>query len=131
VFAAGVALYPVTDWAHYNHGYTSRILNGTPLTDEDAYRRSSPVYYAEGLADALMIQHGLVDGNVQIQDSFRLAQMLIEMEKNFDLVVYPVEDHGWDEVPTRRDSYRRMTDWFQTHLLGETVEATMETGGGG
>lgn len=127
-FAAGVALYPVTDWAHYNHGYTSRILNGTPLSDEEAYRRSSPVYYADGLADALMIQHGLVDDNVQIQDSFRLARVLIEMGKDYDLVVYPMEDHGWDETPTRRDSYRRMTRWFDRHLLGEET-STRETDG--
>ncbi len=117
-YAAGVALYPVTDWVHYNQGYTSRILNGNQLDDEEAYRVSSPVYYADGLADALQIQHGLVDNNVQIQDSFRLAQMLIEKQKDFDLVVYPVEDHGWDEIPTRRDSYRRMTDFFDRHLGG-------------
>ncbi len=117
-YAAGVALYPVTDWVHYNQGYTSRILNGSQLDDEEAYRVSSPVYYADGLVDALQIQHGLVDGNVQIQDSFRLAQMLIEKQKDFDLVVYPVEDHGWDEIPTRRDSYRRMTVFFDRHLKG-------------
>lgn len=117
-YAAGVALYPVTDWVHYNQGYTSRILNGDQLDDEEAYRVSSPVYYADGLADALQIQHGLVDGNVQIQDSFRLAQILIEKQKDFDLVVYPVEDHGWDEIPTRRDSYRRMTDFFDRYLGG-------------
>ena len=117
-YAAGVALYPVTDWVHYNQGYTSRILNGDQLDDEEAYRVSSPVYYADGLQDALQIQHGLVDGNVQIQDSFRLAQILIEKQKDFDLVVYPVEDHGWDEIPTRRDSYRRMTDFFDRYLGG-------------
>ena len=117
-YAAGVALYPVTDWVHYNQGYTSRILNGSQLDDEEAYRVSSPVYYADGLSDALQIQHGLVDNNVQIQDSFRLAQMLIEKQKDFDLVVYPVEDHGWDEIPTRRDSYRRMTEFFAQHLGG-------------
>ncbi len=115
-YAAGVALYPVTDWSHYNQGYTSRILNGSQLDDEEAYRVSSPVYYADGLEDALQIQHGLVDGNVQIQDSFRLAQILIEKQKDFDLVVYPVEDHGWDEISSRRDSYRRMTDFFNRHL---------------
>ncbi len=115
-YAAGVALYPVTDWVHYNQGYTSRILNGSQLDDEEAYRVSSPVYYADGLEDALQIQHGLVDGNVQIQDSFRLAQILIEKQKDFDLMVYPVEDHGWDEIPTRRDSYRRMTEFFRRNL---------------
>ncbi len=117
-YRAGVALYPVTDWAHYNQGYTSRILNGSQLEDPEAYRRSSPIYYADGLSDALQIQHGLVDGNVQVQDSFRLAQVLIEKKKNFDLVVYPMEDHGWDEVATRLDSYLQMTRWFELHLRG-------------
>jgi dipeptidyl aminopeptidase/acylaminoacyl peptidase len=46
-FAAGAALRPVTDWAHYNHGYTSNILN-EPQTDSEAYRKSSPIYFAEG-----------------------------------------------------------------------------------
>jgi dipeptidyl aminopeptidase/acylaminoacyl peptidase len=48
VFAAGAALRPVTDWAHYNHGYTSNILN-VPQRDAEAYRRSSPIYFADGL----------------------------------------------------------------------------------
>ena len=48
VFAAGAALRPVTDWAHYNHPYTSNILN-EPQSDAEAYRRSSPIYFAEGL----------------------------------------------------------------------------------
>lgn len=95
-------------------------MNGTPQFDDEAYRRSSPIYYVEGLADHLQIQHGLVDNNVQIQDSFRLSQILMEMKKDFGLVVYPVEDHGWDEVPSRRDSYRRMTEWFNRYLLGES-----------
>jgi dipeptidyl aminopeptidase/acylaminoacyl peptidase len=128
-FAAGVALYPVTDWAHYNQGYTSRILNGSQLDDEEAYRVSSPIYYADGLQDALMIQHGLVDGNVQIQDSFRLAEVLIELGKDFDLVVYPVEDHGWDEVPSRIDSYKRMTRWFNRYLLEEGSTRPVSTRG--
>jgi dipeptidyl aminopeptidase/acylaminoacyl peptidase len=121
-YRAGVALYPVTDWAHYNQGYTSRILNGTPAEDPEAYRRSSPVFYAKGLEDALQIQHGLVDDNVQVQDSFRLSQILMEQKKEFDLVVYPMEDHGWDENPTRRDSYWRMTEWFDRNLVGPVKE---------
>ncbi|HXV60078.1 MAG TPA: prolyl oligopeptidase family serine peptidase, partial [Vicinamibacteria bacterium] len=128
-YRAGVALYPVTDWAHYNQGYTNRILNGSQLDDPEAYRRSSPMYYADGLEDALQIQHGLVDDNVQIQDSFRLAQILMEKKKDFDLVVYPVEDHGWDEVATRRDSYKRMTEWFDRHLLVDGKPTDSESQG--
>ena len=114
----------VTDWAHYNQGYTSRILNGSQLDDEEAYRISSPMYYAEGLQDALQIQHGLVDGNVQIQDSYRLAQLLMELDKDFDLVTYPVEPHGWRQPASRRDSYKRMTSFFDQHLLGPRVTNT-------
>ena len=46
-FAAGAALRPVTDWARYNHGYTSNILN-VPQRDAEAYRKSSPIYFADG-----------------------------------------------------------------------------------
>ncbi|HEX7050024.1 MAG TPA: prolyl oligopeptidase family serine peptidase [Longimicrobiales bacterium] len=127
-YAAGVAQCSVTDWAHYNQGYTSRILNGAPADDPEAYRRSSPIYYAEGLEDALQIQHGVVDNNVQIQDVFRLAQRLIELEKDFDLMVYPVEAHGWRTDPSRLDSYKRMTRWFARHLLGEVATKAAGTG---
>ncbi|HEX6169201.1 MAG TPA: prolyl oligopeptidase family serine peptidase, partial [Chitinophagaceae bacterium] len=63
VFAAGAALRPVTDWANYNHGYTSNILN-EPFNDSLAYRKSSPFYYADGLKGHLLICHGMVDVNV-------------------------------------------------------------------
>ena len=65
VFAAGAALRPVTDWAHYNHGYTSNILN-VPQKDAEAYRKSSPIYFADGLKGALLICHGMVDTNVPL-----------------------------------------------------------------
>jgi dipeptidyl aminopeptidase/acylaminoacyl peptidase len=71
VFAAGAALRPVTDWAHYNHPYTSNILN-LPQNDPEAYKRSSPIYHAEGLKGALLICHGMVDVNVNFQDTVRL-----------------------------------------------------------
>ena len=45
VFVAGAALRPVTDWSHYNHGYTSDILN-TPQTDPEAFKKSSPIFHA-------------------------------------------------------------------------------------
>ena len=72
VFAAGAALRPVTDWAHYNHRYTSNILN-LPQKDPEAYKRVSPIYFAAGLKGALLICHGMVDTNVHFQDTVRLA----------------------------------------------------------
>jgi dipeptidyl aminopeptidase/acylaminoacyl peptidase len=116
VFAAGAALRPVTDWATYNHGYTSDILN-TPQTDPDAYRRSSPIFFADGLKGALLICHGMVDTNVEFQDTVRLAQRLIELRKeNWSVAPYPVEDHSFVLASSWADEYKRILKLFETNL---------------
>lgn len=116
LFKAGAALRPVTDWAHYNTGYTSNILN-LPQDDMIAYRRSSPIYFAEGLEDALLINAPMVDDNVFFQDSVRLVQRLIELEKeNFETAIFPVEPHGFVQPSSWLDEYRRIHKLFETHL---------------
>ena len=116
VFAAGAALRPVTDWAHYNHGYTSNILN-VPQKDVEAYRRSSPIYFADRLKGALLICHGMVDTNVHFQDSVRLVQRLIELRKeNWTFAPYPVENHSFTEASSWTDEYKRILKLFEDNL---------------
>lgn len=116
VFAAGAALRPVTDWAHYNHGYTSDILN-VPQSDQEAYKRSSPIYHAQGLRGALLICHGMVDVNVHFQDTVRLVQRLIELRKeNWEAAMYPVEDHAFVQPGSWADEYKRILKLFETNL---------------
>lgn len=116
VFASGGALRSVTDWAHYNHGYTSNILN-EPAHDELAYKRSSPIYFAQGLKGNLLMCHGMVDENVQFQDIVRLSQRLIELKKDkWELAVYPVEDHGFVEPSSWTDEYKRIFNLFESTL---------------
>jgi dipeptidyl aminopeptidase/acylaminoacyl peptidase len=115
-FACGAALRSVTDWAHYNHEYTSNILN-YPETDPAAYRKSSPIYFAENLQDPLLMLHGMVDDNVQFQDVVRLSQRFIELgKKDWDLAVFPVENHGFKEAYSWFDEYRRIFELFEKHL---------------
>jgi dipeptidyl aminopeptidase/acylaminoacyl peptidase len=116
VFAAGAALRPVSDWALYNHEYTSDILN-LPQTDPEAYRRSSPIYFAQGLKGALLICHGMADTNVEFQDTVRLVQKLIELRKqNWELAVYPVENHSFEEPASWADEYKRILALFEKNL---------------
>jgi dipeptidyl aminopeptidase/acylaminoacyl peptidase len=116
VFAAGAALRPVTDWAHYNHPYAGGILN-LPQSDAEAYKRSSPIYHAAGLKGALLICHGMVDVNVHFQDTVRLAQKLIELRKeNWEVAIYPVEDHAFVEETSWADEYKRILKLFETNL---------------
>jgi len=117
-FRAGAALRSVTDWAHYNHTYTSNILN-TPEKDPEAYRKSSPIYFAEGLQGHLLMCHGVMDTNVQFQDIVRLSQRLIELGKdNWELAIYPVEGHGFTEPESWTDEYKRILKLFE-ETIGE------------
>ncbi len=115
-FAAGAALRPVTDWAYYSHWYTSRIL-GLPQDDPEAYRRSSPIYHAEGLQGALLICHGMIDQNVHFQDTVRLAERLMELGKeNWEVAIYPKEGHGFEHSWAWTDEYRRILKLFEDNL---------------
>ena len=115
-FGAGAALRSVTDWAHYNDPYTSNILN-TPETDSLSFARSSPINFADGLEDPLLMPHGILDLNVQFQDIVRLGQRLIELGKDdWEIAIYPVEGHGFQEPSSWRDEYRRILKLFERHI---------------
>lgn len=116
LFAAGAALRPVSDWAHYEEGYTSAILN-TPEVDPEAYAASSPIEFAAGLRKPLLICDGMQDDNVFFQDTVRVVQRLIELKKeNFETAIYPVESHGFRQPTSWLDEYRRILKLFETHL---------------
>jgi dipeptidyl aminopeptidase/acylaminoacyl peptidase len=118
VFAAGAALRPVSDWAYYNQGYSGSILN-EPQKDPEAYKQSSPIYFADGLKGHLLICHGMVDTNVHFVDTMRLVEKLIELRKdNWDLAVYPVEDHSFVQPTSWADEYKRIFKLFETYLKG-------------
>ena len=115
-FAAGAALRPVTDWMQYEHGYTSAILND-PQVDPMAYTRSSPIEFADGLRDPLLICHGVIDDNVLFEDSMRLYQRLIELHKDdFTISPYPLDRHAFSNADSWLDEYKRIYRLFETHL---------------
>jgi dipeptidyl aminopeptidase/acylaminoacyl peptidase len=115
-FAAGAALRPVTDWRQYENDYTSAILN-EPQIDPIAYARSSPLEFADGLRDPLLICHGVIDDNVLFEDSMRLYERLIELHKdNFTISPYPLDRHGFSNADSWLDEYKRIYRLFETHL---------------
>ncbi|HXO19991.1 MAG TPA: prolyl oligopeptidase family serine peptidase [Thermoanaerobaculia bacterium] len=118
LFAAGAALRPVSDWAHYNEDYTGAILN-TPELDPEAYAASSPIELAAGLTKPLLICDGVQDDNVFFQDNVRMVQRLIELKKeNFEIAFYPLESHAFKQPTSWLDEYRRIFKLFEAHLKG-------------
>ena len=116
IFAAGVAAAAVTDWAHYSDEWTSRIL-GLPADEPAVYRASSPIYHAAGLKDHLLIEHGMVDDNVEFQDAARLTQRLVELGKPFEEIYYPLEPHVIESEPSLLDFHTRLAAFFKRYLL--------------
>ncbi|EGD08324.1 dipeptidyl aminopeptidase/acylaminoacyl peptidase [Xanthomonas vesicatoria ATCC 35937] len=115
-FKAGAALRPVGDWMQYNHEYTSNILN-TPELDPQAYKTSSPINYAEGLQDHLLIAHGMIDDNVFFKDSVDMTQKLIELHKdNWQVAPYPMERHGFTRADAWLDEYKRILKLFNEQV---------------
>ncbi|HET7922360.1 MAG TPA: prolyl oligopeptidase family serine peptidase [Gammaproteobacteria bacterium] len=116
LFQAGAALRPVGDWADYNDGYTSNILN-RPNIDPEAYYDSSPINYAGQLKNHLLILQGMQDDNVFFIDTVHMVQKLQELRKaNFDVMFYPAEHHDFKAPYSWLDEYRRIWRLFNTYV---------------
>ena len=118
--AAAAALRPVADWKNYyasSPQYTAQRL-GFPDKNPEAYKRSSPISYADGLKTQLLILHGIVDDNVHVEDSMQLTEKLIRLGKTeyFSEQFYPSENHGFVRPESWTDEYSRILAFFEKNL---------------
>jgi len=114
-FKVGVSGSPVTDWRFYDTGYTERFM-GTPEGNPDGYAKSEIAQDAAGLAGKLFIIHALMDENVHFAHTAVLVDALVAADKDFDLLVFPGERHGYRSPKARRYAYRRVVDYFIENL---------------
>jgi dipeptidyl-peptidase-4 len=116
VYALGMSVAPVPDVSLYDSIYQERYT-GLPATDAEAYRVNSPITYAEGLADRLLLVHGSGDDNVHFQGSERLINRLVELDKPFDFMLYPNRSHAINEGPnTQHHVYALLARYLWEHL---------------
>ena len=117
VFAAGVAVAPVTDWTLYDTIYTERYM-GLPTEGGNlrGYKQTSVSAFAPRLSSPLLLLHGLGDDNVHAQNTVRLVEALLQAKKEpfFDWKLYPRRGHGIGGA--HMDVYGRMMRWFDRHL---------------
>jgi dipeptidyl-peptidase-4 len=115
VFNAGVAVAPVNDWAAYDTHYTEERL-GKPQDQPEAYRKSNPLTFAEGLKDPLLMIHGLKDDNVHAQDTLRLVDALVKAGKEFDLMLYPEGRHGITRDESRVHLFKKLLAFLRERM---------------
>jgi dipeptidyl-peptidase-4 len=91
-FRVGVAVSPVTAQEGYDTAYTERYL-GTPASNPEGYRASSPLNCAADLGGQLLLIHGAIDENVHLRHSVRLVAALQALGRDLELVVLPHDRH--------------------------------------
>ena len=116
LFKVGVAMAPMPDQALYDTIYQERY-SGHPDVDRDSYFKGSPINFAEGLRGKLLLMHGTGDDNVHVQGTERLVNRLVELGKDFDLMLYPNRTHAIAEGPgTTLHRWRTVARYFLDHL---------------
>jgi dipeptidyl-peptidase-4 len=116
VYSAGIAIAFVSDQRLYDTIYQERYM-GLPSDNEEGYRLGSPITHAAGLEGDLLIVHGTGDDNVHYQNTEQLIDKFIELNKTFDMMIYPDRSHSIKEKEnTKRHLYNLMTDFLHEKL---------------
>jgi len=117
VFAAGVAVAPVTDWRLYDSTYTERYM-GTPEENPEGYMGGSVLEAVAGLQDPLLIIHGTGDDNVHFQNTLQFAHRAWKAGKSFDLKLFPNLKHGIHAKGAHVQVFGAIGGFFLEHLGG-------------
>ena len=109
-FTHGVAEYSVTDYRLYDSIYTERYMD-TPEENPDGYTAGSVMTHADKLKGKLLITHGTMDDNVHMQNILQLIDKLQDLDKDFELMLYPNQRHGVGG-PKRKHITRLVYEFF-------------------
>ena len=115
VFKMAIAVAPVTNWRFYDNIYTERYM-GLPSDNGDGYDADSPLSHVDGLQGKYLLIHGTGDDNVHVQNSMRMAEALVQADKDFDWFAYPDKNHGIYGGNTTMHLYRMMTEFIAENL---------------
>ena len=112
-FKAGVAVAAVTDFRYYDTVWTERLL-GLPEDNPEGYRLGAPANFAKDLHGRLLLIHGTGDDNVHPQNAWRMARELQSAGIAFDMMIYPLEQHGIRGAT--RHVYQTMLEFWKRWL---------------
>jgi dipeptidyl aminopeptidase/acylaminoacyl peptidase len=122
-FAAGVALYGVSDYVNFRWqtDRLARYLFDAELGDiEDNYDlwiQRSPVTHAADVQGPMLVLQGDADKRVPPAQSEAMVKALEEAGKTVEYKSYEGEGHGWRKVDTIRDYIMRMEKFLTRYVL--------------
>lgn len=114
-FKCGIAVAPVTDWRMYDAPYTERFMR-RPQVNGNGYDGSSLLPLASNLQGRVLIVHGLADDNVHIVNTWSFVEALVQAGKQFEMQVYPDDDHFLRKRSNSLHLYNRFIDFLNKTL---------------
>jgi len=127
MFRAAVDVAGVVDYAMYYedpyHGGWTASRSGTPEQNPKVYANASPISKIDRLETPLLVLHGTADVNVPYLHSVRLLDEVMKKNKSHlvEFMTYPGEFHYFTREHVLRDAWRRVDEFFETHLKGSTT----------
>lgn len=116
IFKCAIAVAPVTNWRYYDTIYTE-IYNGLPQDNAAGYDNNSPITHASKLKGKLLIAHGTGDDNVHVQNSMDMISALTSYGKQFEMAIYPDQNHSMLPSWSHRHSLMiRCIDFIKANL---------------
>ncbi len=85
---------------------------------DSTYQLQSTITMASKLKGKLLITHGGIDENVNPSATFKLAEMLVRADKQFDMLIFPSQRHGYQGQQQYYFTKRRW-NYFVEHLRGD------------
>jgi dipeptidyl aminopeptidase/acylaminoacyl peptidase len=80
------------------------------------YLERSPLYHVRRASTPMLLLHGERDESCPLGQAIELHTALKWQGVPVELVIYPREGHGMDELPHRLDFAARGLDWFDRYL---------------
>lgn len=123
VFAASVAVAPVTSWRYYDNIYTERYMR-TPQENPGGYDDNSPINFTDRIKGKYLLIHGTGDDNVHFQNSVQMVKALVKSGIDFESAYYPDKNHGISGIldNTSLHLWSKMTNWILQNLGNENTQ---------
>nr|WP_262915647.1 S9 family peptidase [Niabella ginsengisoli] len=85
---------------------------------DSSYHKVSNITMAGNLTGKLLLVHGGIDENVNPSATFKLAEALVNADKEFDMLILPSQHHGY--TGKSADYFqKKLWNYFVEHLKGD------------
>ncbi len=115
IFTTAISVAPVTHYKYYDSIYTERYMR-TPEENKKGYEDNAPLNWADKLKGNLLLCHGTADDNVHVQNTYELAERLVQANKQFDMAIYTNRNHNIFGGNTTLQLYTRFVNYLNQHL---------------